>query len=224
MKKQNQFSNAERFSKTLAVKICGMMEAQNILEIVSLSPSYLGFIFAEKSPRYFEGIIPKIAADIKKVGVFVGASIEIIVEMVNLHQLQAVQLHGNESVEFCKKLKEELHEDIEIFKVFSISNEFDFAVLKDFEEYCDYFLLDTKGKLPGGNGTQFDWKILDNNQSQKPFFLSGGIGLQDLEAINKLLINKLPLFGIDCNSKLELSPGIKDVEKCRTFLQNFKKE
>ena len=201
-------------SKTIAVKICGMKQPENILEIASLQPAYLGFIFAKKSPRYFEETIPSLPKAIKKVGVFVEESIENIV-------LTVVQLHGNESAIFCKELKKQLATDIQIIKVFAVGTDFDFEILETFEEYCDYFLLDTKGKFPGGNGTQFDWQILENYTSKKPFFLSGGIGVDDVESILKLQNTSLPLHAIDCNSKLEISAGIKNKKQCEELLKNF---
>ncbi len=208
-------------SKKLAVKICGMKVAKNILEIASLHPEYLGFIFAKKSPRYFEGVIPALPDTIQKVGVFVDEAVEVIVELVCKHQLQAVQLHGKESVQFCEILKVYLHSDVKIIKVFSVGADFNFEELKPFEEVADYFLLDAKGKFPGGNGTQFDWQMLENYTSKKPFFLSGGIGVEDVEAIQELRKMKLPLHALDCNSKLEISAGIKNKKQCEELIENL---
>jgi phosphoribosylanthranilate isomerase len=207
--------------QTLAVKICGMKETDNILEIASLKPAYLGFIFAKKSPRYFDGVIPELPESVKKVGVFVEETVEGVVEIVKKHQLEAVQLHGNESVAFCQKLKTELDSHIQMIKVFSVGADFDFDALKPFEKYCDNFLLDTKGKFPGGNGTQFDWQILEKYTSKKPFFLSGGIGVEDVAAIEELQNRNLPLHAIDCNSKLEISAGVKNKQQCEDFLEKF---
>ena len=207
-------------SKTIAVKICGMKQPENILEIAALQPAYLGFIFAKKSLRYFEGTIPSLPKAIKKVGVFVAESIENILQTVEKQQLQLVQLHGNESEIFCEELKKQLPTDIQMIKVFSVGTDFDFEILEAFEGCCDYFLLDTKGKFPGGNGTQFDWQILENYTSKKPFFLSGGIGVEDVKAIQHLRKLNLPLFAIDCNSKLEISAGIKNKKQCEELLAN----
>ena len=167
----------------MKLKICGMKYPDNILELGALLPDYMGFIFWEKSTRYFNGPIPELPKSIKKTGVFVNESVTNIVAKIIQHDLQAVQLHGNESVAFCTELKKIAPKKIEIIKVFSIMNTFDFEVLTPFESVCDYFLFDTKGKLPGGNGTTFDWKVLENYPSSKPFFLSGGIGL-DLSLIH----------------------------------------
>lgn len=198
----------------MKLKICGMKYPENMLEVGALLPDYMGFIFWEKSARYFDGIIPELPKSIQKVGVFVNASLDEILEKIEKHDLQAVQLHGDESVEFCESLKKKSPNLIEVIKVFSILDTFDFAVLKPFESVCDYFLFDTKGKLPGGNGTTFDWKVLENYPSTKPFFLSGGIGLEEMEAVNEILKTNLPVYAIDVNSKFEIEPGLKNIQLC----------
>ena len=128
--------------------------------------------------------------------------------------MQAVQLHGDESIAFCENFKKNVPKGIEVIKVFSILDTFDFAALKPFENVCDYFLFDTKGKLPGGNGTTFDWKVLENYPSTKPFFLSGGIGMEEMEAVNEILKTNLPVYAIDVNSKFEIEPGLKNIQLC----------
>lgn len=209
-------------SKKMKLKICGMKYPDNILEVGSLLPDYMGFIFWKKSARYFDEIIPELLKSIKKVGVFVNASEDEILKKVKKYNLQAVQLHGDESVEFCSDLKEKIDSTIEIIKVFSVNEDFDFSVLKPFESVCDYFLFDTKGKLPGGNGTTFDWKILENYPSTKPFFLSGGIGIDELEQVKQVLKSNLPLFAIDINSKFESEPGLKKIALLNSFISNLK--
>ena len=189
-----------------------MKYPDNILEVGALLPDYMGFIFWEKSARYFDGEIPELPKSIKKVGVFVNESVENIIQKITKYDLQAIQLHGKESVEFCEDLKGKIDSSVEIIKVFSVGDDFDFEVLKPFENVCDYFLFDTKGKLPGGNGTTFDWKILENYQSEKPFFLSGGIGIEEIPTIVKL---KLPIYAIDVNSRFEIEPGLKNVQLCK---------
>ncbi|TRX38292.1 phosphoribosylanthranilate isomerase [Flavobacterium restrictum] len=218
----------------MKLKICGMKYPDNILEVGALLPDYMGFIFWEKSARYFDGIIPELPKSIQKVGVFVNATVEEILEKIEKHDLQAVQLHGAESVAFCEKLKKSIPNRIEIIKVFSILDTFDFTILKPFESVCDFFLFDTKGKLPGGNGTTFDWKVLENYPSTKPFFLSGGIGIEEIKKLVETLqcnvstncnvsIKKLPIYAIDVNSKFEIEPGLKNVQLCRDVaLQRLK--
>lgn len=203
----------------MKLKICGMKYPENILEVGSLLPDYMGFIFWEKSARYFDGIIPTLPKSIRKVGVFVNETSEEILKKVEKHDLQAVQLHGNESAEFCVNLKNKLDKKIEIIKVFSVSDDFDFEVLKPFENVCDYFLFDTKGKLPGGNGITFDWKVLEKYTSTKPFFLSGGIGLEEMDAVKEILKTNLPVYAIDVNSKFETEPGLKNINFVKTIRQ-----
>jgi phosphoribosylanthranilate isomerase len=205
----------------MKIKICGMKYPDNILEVGSLLPDYMGFIFWEKSARYFDGVLPNLPQSIKKTGVFVNASQEDIVSKVNQYDLQVVQLHGHESVTFCQKLKNTLAKSIEIIKVFSVNSTFDFDELEPFETVCDYFLFDTKGKLPGGNGTTFDWKVLEQYPSQKPFFLSGGIGLDEINLVKQILKTDLPIYAIDVNSKFEIEAGLKNKEKLDRFKQKI---
>ncbi|HEX9152289.1 MAG TPA: phosphoribosylanthranilate isomerase [Flavobacterium sp.] len=198
----------------MKLKICGMKYLDNIRDVGSLLPDYMGFIFWDKSARYFDGIIPAVSKSIKKVGVFVNATPEEILEKITKYDLQAVQLHGQETVEFCLHLKDKIDSTIEIIKVFSVDATFDFEILKPFEAVCDYFLFDTKGKLPGGNGITFDWKVLEKYPSSKPFFLSGGIGINEMGAANEISKTNLPVYAIDINSKFEIEPGLKNIQLC----------
>lgn len=199
------------------LKICGMKYPDNILEVAALLPEYMGFIFWEKSARYFEGPLPELPKSIKKVGVFVNEKSDSILDKIAQYDLQAVQLHGQESVAFCLELKNKLGTSVEIIKVFSADETFDFSLLKPYELVCDFFLFDTKGKLPGGNGTTFDWTILQKYPSSKPFFLSGGIGIDEIAAVNEILNTHLPLYAIDVNSKFEIEPGLKNLNLVRTI-------
>ncbi len=202
----------------LLLKVCGMKFTENIQQVAALQPDYLGFIFYEKSKRNFEGIIPKLSKNIKKTGVFVDEYLEIVVSLVEEYQLEAIQLHGDETVDYIKELKSHLPKG-EIIKVFSIKDSFDFNVLKPYKEIVDYFLFDTKGEEKGGNGIQFDWRVLENYPFEKPFFLSGGIGLDDVKKIKEITNSTLPIYGIDINSKFESKPGFKNIEE----IKNFKK-
>jgi phosphoribosylanthranilate isomerase len=200
----------------MKLKICGMKFPENILKVGALLPDFMGFIFWEKSSRYFDGEIPRLPKYIKKVGVFVDESIENIQSKIEKYNLDCIQLHGTESVEFCQKLKEI---PIEIIKVFSIKDNFDFEILREFESVCDYFLFDTKGELPGGNGATFDWNLLKKYPSNKPFFLSGGIGIEEIKLLK---IMNLPVYGIDVNSKSETEPGLKNIELLKSFQYKLK--
>ena len=198
----------------MKLKVCGMKS--NIAEVAKLHPDYLGFIFYNNSPRNFEDVIPDLPKGIKKVGVFVDEKVEVIVAKIDKHQLHAIQLHGHESPVICRLLKS-THK--EIIKVFSIKDGFDFTVLKDYEEVCDYFLFDTKGKLPGGNGYTFNWNILKDYPSTKPYFLSGGIGFDEIEKIKKFKESPASnyCYALDVNSKFEIEPGLKNIEELEKF-------
>lgn len=194
--------------KDLKLKICGMKFHENIKQVASLKPDYMGFIFFEKSPRNFDAEIPEMDKGIKKTGVFVDASLDFVLEKVKKNQLQAVQLHGKESPEFCAALKVE---DLEIIKVFSVKDSFDFSNLQQYEGKVDFFLFDTKGKAKGGNGVAFDWEVLKKYPSETPFFLSGGIGLEEVGRLKDFEFPKT-FYGIDVNSRFELEPGFKNLE------------
>lgn len=228
----------------MKLKVCGMKFTENMQQVADLQPDYLGFIFYEKSKRNFEGIIPELPASIKKTGVFVNEYKEILISLVEEYNLDAIQLHGDESVEYVTELKSQLAErralfieenkqikkkknqhkisknQVEIIKVFGIKDEFNFDILKPYLDVTDYFLFDTKGKERGGNGTKFDWTVLEKYPFEKPFFLSGGIGLEDVEQIQIVLNSNLPVYALDVNSKFESKPGVKKIEE----LKQFKKE
>lgn len=196
-----------------------MKFTENIQQVATLQPDYLGFIFYEKSKRNFEGIIPKLPKGIKKTGVFVDEYLEIVVSLAEEYQLEAIQLHGEESVEYINLLKNHLSKT-EIIKVFSIKDSFDFDVLKPYLDVVDYLLFDTKGEEKGGNGVHFDWRVLEKYPFTKPFFLSGGIGLDDVEEVKKIINSKLPIYALDVNSKFEIQPGKKDAEALKKFKNN----
>tara|TARA_Y100000287_G_scaffold185454_1_gene188766 strand:+ start:2709 stop:3326 length:618 start_codon:yes stop_codon:yes gene_type:complete len=201
----------------MRLKVCGMRELENISALSELDPNYIGFIFWSESSRFVNKKTPPLDKKIIKTGVFVDATFDYILTKIKDHQLDAVQLHGQESCSYCKVIKDY---GLKVIKSFSIKNTFDFNTLEDYENSCDYYLFDTKGKLPGGNGFTFDWKILNEYPSQKPFFLSGGIGVDNLNEIKKLVKTKLPIHAIDVNSKFETAPGNKNIE----LLKKFKKE
>ena len=138
--------------------------------------------------------------------------------------LQALQLHGNESPEYCLELKEKCQTEynqsvIEIIKVFSIKNEFNFDSLQPYEDVCEYFLFDTKGELPGGNGYTFNWDVLKRYPSTKPYFLSGGIGLNEIKKIKEFKESPASeyCYALDVNSKFEVEAGLKNIEKLEKF-------
>lgn len=223
----------------MKLKVCGMKYVENIKQVANLQPDYLGFIFYEKSQRNFEGIIPELPKSIKKTGVFVNELPEIVVSFIEEYHLEAIQLHGDETVEYIINLKKYIADaifetnnqkkkskhwkplkEVEIIKVFSIKDEFDFSGLETYLPFVDYFLFDTKGKERGGNGTTFNWSVLEDYPFEKPFFLSGGIGLESVLAVKELLNTTLPIYALDVNSKFEESPGVKKVEDLKKFKSN----
>lgn len=198
------------------IKVCGMNK--NTTEVAALKPDYLGFIFWKTSKRCFEGTMPSIPHSVKKVGVFVDATIQEITQTVKTQELLFAQLHGKETPAFCDELKKK-NPQLKIIKVFSIKDDFEFGQLKHFEDVCDYYLFDTKGKLPGGNGYSFNWEVLKKYPSTKPYFLSGGIGLEEIDSIKKFMKNPESQYCkvIDINSKFEDEPGLKNIEKLKIF-------
>ena len=206
----------------MKIKICGLKFESNILGLSKLEPDYMGFIFWEKSKRLVIDSTPNLSqTKIKKTGVFVNADFEKIKDKVRVHKLEAIQLHGLESPEFCEKIK---NLGVEIIKAFSIDENFNFNVLEKYELCSDYFLFDTKGKSPGGNGISFDWEILRNYKYEKKFFLSGGIGIESISAIKKIKNLSLPLFCVDINSRFELNPGEKNIELIKSFKNRLENE
>ncbi|WP_323789431.1 phosphoribosylanthranilate isomerase [Psychroserpens sp.] len=200
----------------MKLKVCGMKNKDNILNVAKLNPDFMGFIFYKNSSRYFNGTIPELPENIKKIGVFVDATFDYIKGIVHKHNLQGVQLHGNESPELCKQLQDL---NCTVIKVFSIKDTFDFNTLDPYEDVCDFYLFDTKGKQPGGNGFTFDWSVLKNYASIKPFLLSGGIGPSELDNLLSFLKRPEAYFchALDLNSKFETNLGIKNTEKLKAF-------
>lgn len=190
-----------------------MRDKENISGLLALKPDYIGFIFYAQSRRFvvdFPQI--EILSTTKKVGVFVNETIEEIIEKANKHTLDFVQLHGDETSEYCEKLA---LKNIKIIKAFSVDENFDFSVTKPFEKCVSLFLFDTKGNNYGGNGIKFNWELLQNYTGKTPFLLSGGISKNDSAEIMKF---KHPAFlGIDINSGFELEPGLKNIKEIKEF-------
>ena len=199
----------------MKLKVCGMRETKNIKALASLQPDYMGFIFWETSKRYCATIPSDIPKAIKKVGVFVDETTEQIKEKVKLFGLDAVQLHGDESTKQCAALLNLC----EVIKAFRIGPDFDFKQLAPYKDRCTYFLFDTQGPLPGGNGTAFDWELLMGYSLDTPFFLSGGIGLGHVDAIAEIRKHNLPIYALDVNSQFECEPGVKKIEEIKEFKQ-----
>ncbi|MEA5258542.1 phosphoribosylanthranilate isomerase [Arcicella aquatica] len=206
----------------MRLKVCGMRNAENIKELLELGPDYMGFIFFEKSSRFVgeeldEELLKSFPHTVKKVGVFVNATQAYILDKVKRYALDYVQLHGEEMPDFCRNLK---FKGVNIIKAFSIDSQFNFGKLLNYKPYCDYFLFDTKGDLKGGNGTMFDWAVLRRYDNDKPFFLAGGIDLDN--ASKAMELTGLKIHSLDVNSKFELAPGLKDIEKISELIKILK--
>lgn len=206
----------------MRLKICGMREAENIRQALTLQPDYMGFIFYEKSSRFVgddldEDLLNSFPFTTRKVGVFVNSTAAYILEKVKKYNLDYVQLHGEELPDFCRNLK---LKGVNIIKAFSVDTDFNFGKLQNYKPYCDFFLFDTKGKQRGGNGTTFDWSILNKYDNEKPFFLAGGINLENIH--DALEINGLKIHSLDVNSKFEISPALKDIEKLEELVRILK--
>jgi len=197
------------------LKICGMKVPSNIEGAIALNPDYLGFIFYPGSKRFVDQldaeVVKKIPAAIKTTGVFVDEKLETVLATIELYQLKAVQLHGNESPEYCAALKGKA----EVIKAFGISETFDFNKLNVFEEVADYFLFDTQTAGHGGSGQMFNWQLLDKYILQTPYFLSGGIGLENAAELAQIADERF--YAMDVNSRFELSPGLKNIDLLNQF-------
>lgn len=187
-----------------------MRDPSNIVDVMELLPDYMGFIFYKDSPRYvgedFE--MPAISSSIQKTGVFVNEQTDRIIRTVSDYQLDLVQLHGNETVDQCKKLKDA---GIEIVKAFSVDENFNFEAVDPYKNYVRFFLFDTKGKYYGGNASTFDWSLLKKYDQSVPFFLSGGISAESVKDTKQF--SNLNIYALDANSGVEASPGVKEVNK-----------
>ena len=210
-------------TENLKLKVCGLTQLTQIQELISLNTDFLGFIFYEKSPRFvLNHLSLEEISEINhqgKVGVFVNESIEKIVKITEKTNLNFIQLHGDEDENFISKLRKNLDEKIKIIKVFRVGETFNFQ-FSVFNSLVDYFLFDTDSKAFGGTGKTFDWQILNEIEIPIPYFLSGGISLENIHQLST--INHQPL-ALDINSKFETEPGSKDLEKIKNFTQIVKK-
>jgi len=206
----------------LKIKICGMRESDNILEAAELKPELMGFIFYSSSPRCATGfldqkILSGLNPDIRKTGVFVNEDFEVIITIARKLSLDIVQLHGNESPDLCRRITEE---GISVMKAFGITGNTYFQSFKKYIPYTEYFLFDNITTGYGGSGNKFDWKVLSRYYLGHPFFISGGISIDNAGDILEM---KIPsLYGIDLNSRFEISPGLKDIPKLKTFITDIR--
>ena len=196
-----------------------MRDAENIREVEQLSIDGMGFIFWPKSSRYVSERPAYLPTKCKRVGVFVDASIEEIMQKVQDYALDAIQLHGHESPDYIHTLRVD-GGFAAVIKAFNIATAADLEATKPYEGLADYFLFDTKGKSVGGNGEKFDWSVLEAYTGDTPFLLSGGIGPDDAERV--IAFHHSKCFGIDLNSKFEVAPALKDINKLREFIKEIR--
>jgi phosphoribosylanthranilate isomerase len=197
----------------MKIKICGLKYPDNIKAVAGLAPDYMGFICYAPSPRYAIELQPETLAglpqSIYKTAVFVNEEAETIAKLIDTYRFDAIQLHGNEDPQFCDQFKGK----ISVVKAFGMNEEFNFDRLNDFVGSVDYFMFDAKTDLHGGSGKSFDWTLLDKYKLDVPFFLSGGLSLENLAEVKSI---KHPQFyGVDLNSKFETQPGLKDIDKLK---------
>ncbi len=209
----------------MKIKVCGMKNPENIQALAQLPIDYMGLIFYPKSPRYIRdlesSLLDILPNTISRVGVFVNENITSLLRLIEKYELSVVQLHGNESLEYCSNIKDKYPKLI-IIKAFNVSESSDFIKMDQYADVCDYFLFDTKTSQHGGSGLKFDWNILDEYMGNTPFFLSGGISAEDVDAIRKISHPKL--YALDLNSKFELEPGLKNITLLEQFINQLKNE
>ena len=196
------------------IKVCGMREAENIRGVEALGINMMGFIFWPHSSRYVSERPDYLPTRCKRVGVFVDEDVNTIKKLANDYALDYIQLHGSESPEYVQQLL-----NWQVIKAFNIATTEDLEATKTYEGIVDYFLFDTKGKSVGGNGEKFDWSVLEAYHGDTPFLLSGGIGPDDAERVRTFQHEKC--IGIDLNSKFELSPALKDINKLQEFIKEL---
>lgn len=206
----------------IRVKVCGLTDADNARQIARTGIDFAGFIYYPASKRYV-GIKPEmrlfenIPPDVCRVGVFVNEDPSEVVRISREAGFNIVQLHGNEDFSYCRRLKAS---GFRVIKAFRIGKEIDPEFINLFSEVCDYYLFDTESRAYGGSGKKFNWKFLNGIKLNKPFFLSGGIGPDDVHELKK--ITNSMFYAVDINSRFEISPGIKDVGKVKVFVERIK--
>ena len=201
------------------IKVCGMREVENIREVEALGIDLMGFIFWPKSSRYVSERPAYLPTNCKRVGVFVDEDPETIKKIAEDYALDAIQLHGSESPDYIHALRVD-GGFAAVIKAFNIATAADLEATKSYEGIVDYFLFDTKGKSVGGNGEKFDWSVLEAYTGETPFLLSGGIGPDDAERV--IAFHHPKCVGLDLNSKFEVAPALKDINKLREFIKEIR--
>lgn len=202
----------------MKIKVCGMRDPDNILELVQeVNPDWMGLIFYPKSPRYVSGRpdISVQSSEVTKVGVFVNEPIESLLSKIDEFNLSVLQLHGTESPEYVRELK--LKTNKKLWKVFSVGDKIDWETLREYVGLVEYFLFDTATKDHGGSGRKFNWQVLERYPFEKGFILSGGLDEESIAEIIALAGRMPQLVGVDLNSKFEDAPGLKNIGRLKSF-------
>jgi phosphoribosylanthranilate isomerase len=213
---------------SLKIKVCGITDINQAITLQAMGVDFIGFIFYPSSKRYVLNTLS--LNDLKhfnpphtrKVGVFVNEPLDNLLHIVVNAGLDMIQLHGDECLEYYSLLREKLTElsleQVDLIKVFRVGDKM--PDLTPFESWVDFYLFDTDSKLYGGTGAHFNWELLKGNSIGKTYFLSGGIGPNDIGGIEVMQQTKAgkDLFALDINSQFELEPGIKNLEKIKTFI------
>ncbi len=204
---------------SLKLKVCGLTQKSNLESVVASGVDFAGLIFYQKSPRYMADKLLSADLDayrehVSFVGVFVNETLEVLIELSRQFQLNIIQLHGIESPEYCQNVQEQ---GFQVMKVFGVGESFDFSSLKPYLPVVDYFLFDTKSPQYGGTGVSFQWSVLKDYPYDKPFWVGGGVSVENLPSLLSL---HLPhLYAVDMNSALEISPGLKDISKVKASVK-----
>ena len=208
----------------MRVKVCGMTQIEQVEQLPGLGATFAGFIFYPKSPRYVFRFLTttdlRKQNNINKVGVFVNASVDEVLLMVDECRLHMVQLHGDETPRQCEKIADY----VSVVKAFRISENDNIEwMIRPYMDVCDMFMFDTMGAGYGGTGKKFNWSMLQDVTVGKPFFLSGGIEPGDESSLLEFAQEPVAkaLFAIDINSRFEISPGVKDMEKIGSFIKGL---
>jgi len=208
------------------VKICGLTSEEQALQVAKLGAHAIGIISVEESPRYIsaekkknifktlESFYPKI----ERVSVVKNCPIDLIIKnFLGNPSETIIQLHGDEDIDYCKKLREKIP-NIGIWKAFRIKTQKDLNSIKPFEDFVDAILLDSWNKETyGGSGKKIKSNYLKNLQFSKPWWLAGGISIEWLDEI----LTYIKPDGLDISSSIEVSPGFKDLEKTEDLIKRL---
>lgn len=199
---------------SLRIKICGMRDPENVREVAGLRPDMMGFIFYPGSKRFVSDdfVMPEMQ-NVLKVGVFVNSGEQSIRELIRRHGLDMIQLHGDESPDFCSKFRE----DVKVIKAIGVRDRADVIQAKAYFGTVDHFLFDNQTPDHGGSGKQFDHTLLEAYEGQETFILSGGLGLKEIRFYRQFYSDPR-LYALDLNSRFETAPAMKDVSLLKDAL------